>query len=214
MSKAQVIFVEGNIGSGKSKFLSQIETYYGDECQVIYEPVDTWTSLKDERGVNVLDHFYKDPHKYAYTFQNIAFMSKIKKLDEIDYSKKYVFVERSIWSDKYIFATNCYLSKLMNEIEYQVYNIWFNWIEKVCSKPETVRFIYLRCSPETSLTRINKRGRVEETSIPLEYLRQIHDRHEEWIAGESASFYVINAEQDLTKQGAFTLEYEKFVTIL
>jgi len=47
MAKAQVIFVEGNIGSGKSKLLSQIETYYGDECQVIYEPVDTWTSLKD-----------------------------------------------------------------------------------------------------------------------------------------------------------------------
>ena len=212
MAKAQVIFVEGNIGSGKSKLLSQIETYYGDECQVIYEPVDTWTSLKDERGVNVLDHFYKDPHKYAYTFQNIAFMSKIKKLDEIDYSKKYVFIERSIWSDKYIFATNCYLSKLMNEIEYQVYNIWFDWIEKVCRKPETVRFIYLRCSPETSLTRINKRGRVEETSIPLEYLSQIHSRHEEWTAKDASSFYVIDAEKDLTQINAFTAEYNKFIS--
>ena len=208
MSETKVIFVEGNIGSGKSKFLSQIETYYGGDCQVIYEPVDTWTSLKDADGVNVLDHFYKDPKKYAYTFQNVAFMSKIKKLEEIDYTKRYVFIERSIWSDKHIFANNCFKSKLINDIEYQVYNMWFDWIEKVCMKPKTMYFLYLRCSPETSHTRINKRGRVEENTIQLDYLTQIHDRHEEWT---KTDFYIIDAEQDLTVKETFIKEYIKFI---
>jgi len=217
---AQVIFVEGNIGSGKTKFLSQIEKYYGDDCQVIYEPLDTWTSLKDENGTNILDHFYKDAKKYAYTFQNVAFMSKIKKLEEIDYTKKYVFIERSIWSDKNVFAKNCALSKLINSIEYQVYLIWFDWIESVCRKPQGPNhFLYLRCSPETSFARVNKRGRVEESSIPLEYLAEIHKRHDDWLIYDkevelnNKCFY-INAEQDLTVKENFVVEYEKVVSMI
>ena len=64
-----VYFVEGNIGTGKSTFLKMIEKCYPDDCQVIYEPLDTWTSFKDKEGVNILGHFYKDPKRYAYTFQ-------------------------------------------------------------------------------------------------------------------------------------------------
>jgi len=30
------------------------------------------------------------------------------------------------------------------------------------------------------MSRLAKRGREEETSVPQEYLQQIHDRHEEW----------------------------------
>ena len=208
----QVIFVEGNIGSGKTKFLSQVEKYYGDDCQVIYEPLDTWTSLKDKDGMNVLDHFYKDPTAYAYTFQNVAFMSKIKKLEEIDYSKKYIFIERSIWSDKNVFAKNCALSNLMNEIEYKVYLMWFEWIEKVCQKPSgEIIFLYLRCAPETSFVRINKRARVEEAGIPLDYIKQIHARHEEWLYKERRAFYV-DAELDLTSKEPFVKSYENFIT--
>jgi deoxyadenosine/deoxycytidine kinase len=214
MTVTKVVFVEGNIGSGKSKFLSQVETYYGDSCQVIYEPIDTWTALKDENGMNILDHFYKDPKRYAYTFQNIAFMSKIKKLAEIDYTKKYVFVERSIWSDKHIFAKNCYLSKLISEIEYQVYNIWFSWIENVCTErlnPESIRFIYLKCSPETSFFRTNKRGRSEESDIKLDYLAQIHNQHEEWVAKDDVDWTIIDAEKDLTNKEQFISEYTQFI---
>lgn len=212
MQATKVIFVEGNIGSGKSKFLSQIETSFGEDCQVIYEPLDTWTSLKDKDGVNVLDHFYKDPKKYAYTFQNIAFMSKIKKLEEIDFTKKYVFIERSIWSDKHIFAKNCYMSGLINEIEFQVYNVWFDWIEKNCNSPKKT-FIYLKCSPETSFGRIHKRGRAEEKSVPIEYISQIHECHEIW-ANLGEEFYIIDAELDLTNKDVFIEEYKKFINYL
>ena len=41
-------------------------------------------------------------------------------------------------------------------------------------------FIYLRCNPEVCMERLEIRGREEEGSVPLEYLNQINDRHEEW----------------------------------
>jgi deoxyadenosine/deoxycytidine kinase len=41
-------------------------------------------------------------------------------------------------------------------------------------------FVYLRCSPEICMKRLEMRGRAEEDSVPQEYLDQINDRHEEW----------------------------------
>ena len=41
--------------------------------------------------------------------------------------------------------------------------------------------IYLRCSAEVCFERCRKRCREEEKSLPVEYLQQIHDRHEEWL---------------------------------
>lgn len=38
--------------------------------------------------------------------------------------------------------------------------------------------IYLKCEPEICMERIKKRNRKGEESIPLEYLRKVHDRHE------------------------------------
>ena len=197
-----VYFVEGNIGTGKSTFLKMIEKCYPDDCQVIYEPVDTWTSFKDKEGVNILGHFYKDPKRYAYTFQNIAFISKIEKLTEIDYSKRFIFIERSIWSDKNVFAKNCHLSGLMNDIEYQVYHTWFNWIEKNAKIPVHFTFMYLKCSPDTSYKRVNIRRRAEESGLSLEYLTEIHDRHEEWLTPASLA-WVVDAEVDYTDETTF-----------
>ena len=197
-----VYFVEGNIGTGKSTFLKMIETHYSDTCQVIYEPVDTWTSFKDKQDINILAHFYNDPKRYAYTFQNIAFISKIEKLSEIDYTKNFVFIERSIWSDKNVFAKNCFITQLMNDIEYQVYNTWFDWIERNAKIPPSFSFIYLRCSPETSYKRVNIRGRTEEKELSLEYLTQIHDRHEEWLDSSSRAM-IIDAECDYTNSENF-----------
>lgn len=176
----KIFFVEGNIGTGKSTFLSVIEKYYPN-CQVIYEPVDLWTSLTDDQGVNILDYFYNDTKRYAYTFQNLAFVSRIENMDLIDSTKEYVFIERSIWSDKNIFAKNCFEMGSMNSIEYKLYNRWFNWLEKKLELSEYT-FIYLKCSAETSFERLTKRQRPEEKGVSLDYLKQIESRHEDWLS--------------------------------
>lgn len=197
-----IYFIEANIGTGKSTFLSLVEKYYSDIAQVIYEPVDTWTNFKDKDGVNILDHFYNSPQKYAYVFQNIAFMSKVNLISQIDMTKQFVFIERSIWSDKYVFAKNCYLNKMMNNIEYQVYLMWFDWIQEKCNTIASKKFVYLKCEPEISFQRLQKRGRKEECGIDINYIRQIHDRHEEWLVNEY-NVMTVYANDNLTKEEEF-----------
>lgn len=43
--------------------------------------------------------------------------------------------------------------------------------------------IYLKCSPELCLERIRQRGRKGEEGISLDYLRKVHERHQEWLHG-------------------------------
>ena len=173
-------FIEGNISSGKSTFISLLENFF-PKCKVIYEPLDVWKDLKDEDGKNILDHFYTDMKKYAYAFQSTAFLSRVIRLKEIsDSTEDYVFIERSVYSDKNIFAKNCHESGIMSTIESKLYHQWFNWMENYFNIPQKY-FIYLKCDPEISHKRIKERNRPEEESVSLEYLKTLHNLHEEWL---------------------------------
>ena len=44
------------------------------QVSVVPEPVDTWQNIKG--GGNILDAFYKQPERYAYTFQNYVFLTR------------------------------------------------------------------------------------------------------------------------------------------
>ena len=46
-----------------------------------------------------------------------------------------------------------------------------------------VHHIYVRCSPETALERIHRRGRLAEQSVSLEFLQQVERAHEQLYAG-------------------------------
>lgn len=41
--------------------------------------------------------------------------------------------------------------------------------------------VYLRSTPEIVYERIQKRARSEEKCVPLEYLKQLHELHENWL---------------------------------
>lgn len=205
IKKMKLFFVEGNIGTGKSTFLSMIEKHYGDRAQVIYEPVDVWTSFTDEdTGENILHYFYKDQMKYAYTFQNIALLSRLERIKAIDTSKEFVFVERSIWSDKNVFAANCHESGFMNNLEYKLYNNWFKWIEETVH--ETVKdrkFIYLVSPVDVCDGRIHQRNRPEETGISRNYLALLEKKHEMWLGNCNAPVIRINSVVNYTEDAIF-----------
>ena len=177
-----IIFVEGNIGSGKTTFLSLLEKKYPN-CQVIYEPLEKWTELSDSQGKNILQYFYDDMNRYTYTFQSFAFLSRAMLLDKIDQKVDIVFIERSIFSDKNIFAKNCYQNGSMSEIEWNLYNKWFEWmISKL--KLDNYMHLYLKCNPEISYERLRKRNRKEEENISLKYIKDIYECHENWLNNE------------------------------
>ena len=203
----KIFFIEGNIGSGKSTFLKNLEKYnLLTNVQFIEEPVNEWKETKDKDGINILEHFYLDMNRHCYTFQSFAFISRINQLDQIDDTKSYVFIERSVFCDKNVFARSCYETKIMSDIEWKIYNKWFDWMVKKYKEIfDRSYIIYLATSPETAIKRINKRGREEETTITLEYIDMLNKKHEEWL-GEEKNVYNIDANQNIcTEQNMIKL---------
>jgi deoxyadenosine/deoxycytidine kinase len=68
----------------------------------------------------------------------------------------------------------------MSLAEYQLYRgMWEFLVTSYCVEPDLI--LYLRTPAETCMERIGDRGRSEEEGIPLEYLAQLEELHDEWL---------------------------------
>lgn len=184
--------IEGNIGSGKTTLMKMLSEKYTSDTEFLYEPVGVWQSYRDEKGTNLLDLFYTDQKRWAYTMQTVAFMTRMQDITRPQV-RPLRFSERSVYTDIYVFAENCYLSGKMNKVEWDLYNSWYKWLttSKIVDKIEPDGFIYVRADPEKSLERLKKRGRSEESDVPLEYLTDIHKRHDEWLMSKEMTTPVL-----------------------
>jgi thymidylate kinase len=68
-----------------------------------------------------------------------------------------------------------YDTNLINEIEYKIYNKWFDYFLIDLPPHE---FLYLKTTPEEALDRIYKRNRDGESSIDIDYVKMCHNYHE------------------------------------
>lgn len=72
----------------------------------------------------------------------------------------------------------------MNDIEWKSYNYSFDLMsQNIDLKYDGI--IYLDVKPDKCLERIVKRGRPEENDLPLDYLKQIDEKHEKWFSNQS-----------------------------
>ena len=95
-----------------------------------------------------------------------------------------MFMERSMESDKHIFAKNCYVQGFMNKLEYTIYqDLHAYWTEQA---PRLDAIVYLKTSADICHERLVRRNRGEESTVSLEYLESIEARHEEWIGDKAA----------------------------
>ncbi|KVH98750.1 Deoxynucleoside kinase [Cynara cardunculus var. scolymus] len=162
--------VEGNISVGKTTFLKRIanETLeLQDLVEIVPEPIDKWQDIGPDH-FNILDAFYSEPQRYAYTFQNYVFVTRVMQEKESSSGIKPLrLMERSVFSDRMM--------------EISIYDSWFDPV--VSSLPGLVPdgFIYLRASPDTCHKRMMLRKREEEGGVSLEYLRGLHEKHESWL---------------------------------
>ncbi len=179
LPRKKLITLEGNMGAGKSTMLRLLKNI--PDITIIPEPTDKWQHVG--AAGNLLDLFYKDTQRWAYTFQSYAFLTRVHAIlqQQFEHSDKHIHVlERSIYCDRFCFAKNCYDLGTMSEIEWNVYREWFLWIsENFVPRPQG--FIYLRTSPEVAYQRITQRHRSEETAVPLSYVQRLHERHEDWL---------------------------------
>lgn len=47
--------------------------------QMVPEPVDQWQNVNGQGG-NMLQQFYDNPRRYAYTFQNYVFITRVMQV--------------------------------------------------------------------------------------------------------------------------------------
>ncbi|XP_064643760.1 thymidine kinase 2, mitochondrial-like isoform X2 [Lineus longissimus] len=191
------VSVEGNIGSGKSTLLK----YFKDSpfVEAIQEPVDQWTNLK---GHNALELLYKDTARWTFSFNNYAQLTRLKM--HLKKTRKSVkMLERSLYSTRHVFVENNYRSGCITGLEYSVLSEWYEWI--IANQDVKVDlFVYLKADPETCYERIKQRARKEESTVPLSFIKELHDLHEKWLIEQSlgklpAPVLVLDANIEMPK---------------
>lgn len=207
MSNQIIYSIEGNIGSGKSTFIKMLREEYGENSQFFFvdEPVKEWTAVKTKDGKNLIENFYEDMPRYSYIFQNFAYITRLKNLINAvkNSNAKIIITERSVESDRHLFAKMLYESGMLNELEWNVYLSWFGILNINIDK-----FIYIKTSVENCMTRIKKRNRDGEDNITEEYISSLHNKHEDWLNSKD-NVIVIDGNQNIFEDGVFENCLEK-----
>ena len=194
--------IEGNIGSGKSTIIKNLKkTLYNlNYKNVIYlpEPVDVWESIKDNSGKNIIECYYENQEEYAFSFQMMAYISRIHQLRTAIKNNQgsIIITERSVLTDKNVFAKMLYDDKKIKEIDYAIYLKWF---DEFIKEIPISGIIYIKTVPETASERVVKRNRKGET-IPLEYLKLCHTYHDNWLLNEKIPILQMDGSVDFLNE--------------
>jgi len=179
--------VEGNIGSGKSTFMTilkeNLKHINGTPVVFVEEPVAEWESIQSVDGKTMIELFYNDKAKYAFSFQIMAYISRLACLQTTirEYPDCILISERSLLADYHVFAKMLYEDNLISEENYQIYTKWFTYFSL---ESQADGIIYLKTEPEVCYQRCISRNRKGEEEIPFEYLKTCSEKHDVWIKEE------------------------------
>jgi deoxyguanosine kinase len=193
----RIISIEGNIGSGKSTLVKKLKSALPEDTYYfVDEPVDIWQSIQDTSGVNIINKFYSDQAKYAFSFQMMAYISRVSMLKQAirENPGKIIVTERCVDTDREVFAKMLYDDGLIEEINYSIYTRWF---DEFSNEISICGMVYVKTSPEVCSARVIERARDGET-IPLSYLRKCHDYHEMWLStmGKETTIFTLDGNID------------------
>ena len=174
MYKPFTILVEGNIGSGKTTLIDSLKNI--PNLELLTERIADW---KNVGGHNLFNLVYTGGLKYHYLFQMTVLRSQLMdKLARTD--KKIRIFERSPYSSFHVFIEG--VKHKIQDVEYKSLEKWFNFAtvpEGLNFKPDLI--VYLQTTPEIAYRRLSNRERPEEARITFEYIKKIHELHENWL---------------------------------
>lgn len=178
MTTPIVISVEGNIGSGKSTLLKYLTSNLKLSRPVVFlqEPVDEWQQIMSEEGETMLQKFYKNKARYAFSFQMMAYISRLALLKKSveENPDAIIITERSLYTDRFVFAKMLYDTK---NIELAEYSIYLKWFDTFASDFPISKIIYVKTDPPVCLHRIVTRSRSGENVIAIDYLNKCNKYH-------------------------------------
>jgi deoxyadenosine/deoxycytidine kinase len=149
------------------------------------QPVNVWESIKDSDGESILAKFYKNPEKYAFSFQVMAFVTRLsllRKLIKENPECKLIICERSLEADRKIFAKMLYDDKMIDEINYKIYMKFYNEYK---NDFKLNGLVYIHAEEDVCYNRVHKRNRKGEDSVPLEYLKKCKEYHQDWLVNKN-----------------------------
>jgi len=194
----KIYSIEGNIGSGKSTLLSKLTEYFNREKENIsrpiiflQEPIDEWMSIKDAAGNTILQKFYADQERYSFPFQMMAYISRLALLKKSveENPDAIIICERSLLTDKYVFAQMLYDDNKIESVNYQIYLKWF---DTFATDFQLAGIVYLETNPTTCHNRVKLRKRDGEEIIPLDYLTKCSVYHDSMIENSRVPILHIN----------------------
>lgn len=192
------ISVEGNISSGKSTLISFLkhQAKHGDrfglegyDVYFIDEDIDAW-------GPEIFACFYKDPARWAFTFQFKVISIRAKQIRDIREAIRLsgrpalVISERSLESSRFIFAKMCCEAGNFTSVEKATYKDCYNVMTDLAY---TDLYVYCTTPPNLCKERYLKRAREGET-LDLDYLKHCHKNHVEWLDHHSIQDHVIKVD--------------------
>jgi deoxyadenosine/deoxycytidine kinase len=195
--KPQHIAICGNIGSGKTTLTAKLARHYG--WHALFEAVDENPYMKD---------FYEDMTRWAFHVQIYFLNSRFKQVNEIRDKNKTTVQDRTIYEDAYIFAANLHKSGHIHERDYQSYLDIYNSMIKFVPPPDLL--IYLKADIPKLVRQIQKRGRDYEYAIRLDYLKNLNEHYEKWIANYTLGKLLVIDVNDLD----FVADVEDFALIV
>ena len=157
---AYVVCIDGNIAAGKTTVLQEIEK---KGYPVFYEPFESnpWLPL-----------YYQDPKKYALNTQLWFLSERFRQYKNADFSSfGVVFIERSMYTDRFIFVELIRRQGNLTQLEVDTYKHHF----EIYKNPLPDLSIVLDTPPTECKERMTIRGRGMEEGVPLDYLQQLGD---------------------------------------
>jgi len=163
------VAIAGNIGVGKSTLVEMLSERLG--WQPFFEPVTENPYLAD---------FYDDMRSWAFHSQ-IFFLTRRLQIHRklLDHPTSAI-QDRTVYEDAEVFAHNLFRQGLFDRRDYNSYYELYKIVARSLPPPDLV--VYLRASVPTLIDRIKLRGRDYERQILPEYLYQLNELYENWIA--------------------------------
>lgn len=196
-----LVLLEGNIAAGKTTLGERLTL--DERFTFLKEPVERWQT---GFTMNLLERFYNETPRWAFTMQINAFVTRAQALDELPTTGDNLMVfERSIYCDRYVFARNLHMQGLLDDTEWAVYLNFWNYFRERVPVPDVI--LYLRTPAAECHRRLRVRGRAEEQAIALDYLQQLEARHDEWLLDPVVAerpVIVLDGAQDLTADDVWT----------
>ncbi len=176
------IAIAGNIGAGKTTLTELLAKHFG------WEP-----HFEDVESNPYLNSFYEDMQRWSFNLQIYFLASRFRQIVNIHASGKNVIQDRTIYEDAYIFAPNLHSMNLMETRDFENYSALFELISSMIKPPDLL--IYLRSTVPNLVKQIQRRGRVYEESIRLDYLKSLNERYENWISRyKGGKLLIINVD--------------------